>query len=201
MDLAAGPAMAYLHPMSTMPLLIVVLLAAAVLGTGGASAALRQRPDSRRPLTPSTAKDKNIQVMLENFRAIEQRDRNHENLEPMRQLMQPDVEFHWPPALPYGGTSRVERRTGRPNWSDTWTPLQPTPVERRMDPRVIAASDDEVVILYHQRGVSTDGERFDGEVLGLYQVRDGKLARGQMFYFDEAAAVRFLARAASHSAR
>jgi ketosteroid isomerase-like protein len=137
--------------------------------------------------------------MLEIFRAIEQRDPDTENVERQRQLMQPDVEFHWPPALPYGGTSRAERRTGQLNWSDAWTPLQPSLAERRMDPRVIAASDDEVVVLYHQRGVSAQGDRFDGEVLGLYQVRDGKLARGQMFYFDEAALVRFLARAASHS--
>jgi ketosteroid isomerase-like protein len=187
--------------MSTTQLLIVVLLVAAVLGAGGAGAALRQRPDSKSPPAPSTARDKNIQVMLETFRAIEQRDPNHENVERLRQLVQPDVEFHWPPALPYGGTSRAERRAGRPNWGDTWTPLQPTLVRRRMDPRVIAASGDEVVVLYHQRGVSAEGERFDGEVLGLYQVRDGKLARGQMFYFDEAAAVSYLARAASHRVR
>jgi ketosteroid isomerase-like protein len=137
-------------------------------------------------------------VVLEIFRAIEQRDPDRENVERQRQLMQPDVELHWPPALPYGGTSRADRCTGRPNWSDVWTPLQPSLAERRMDPRVIAASDEEVVVLYHQRGVSAPGERFDGAVLGLYQVRDGKLARGQMFYFDEAAVVRFLARAVSH---
>jgi hypothetical protein len=29
-------------------------------------------------------------------------------------------------------------------------------------------------------------------VLGLYQIRDGKFARAQMFYFDTAAALRFL---------
>jgi len=32
-------------------------------------------------------------------------------------------------------------------------------------------------------------------VLGLYHVRGGKLARAQMFYFDTAAVVRFLAQA------
>jgi hypothetical protein len=35
----------------------------------------------------------------------------------------------------------------------------------------------------------------DGQVLGLYQLRDGKLARAQMFYFDPAGAARFLAEA------
>jgi hypothetical protein len=39
------------------------------------------------------------------------------------------------------------------------------------------------------------GERFDGEVLGLYQLRGGKLARAQMFYFDTAGLVSFLEKA------
>jgi ketosteroid isomerase-like protein len=61
---------------------------------------------------------------------------------------------------------------------------------------VIGADDHQVVILYHQRGVSPSGERFDGEVIGLYDMRDFKLSRAQMFYFDEAALVQFLQRAA-----
>ena len=64
-----------------------------------------------------------------------------------------------------------------------------------MDPRVVAAGEDEVVVLWRQRGVGPSGERFDGEVLGLYGFRDGKLARAQMFYFDAAAVAGFLARA------
>ena len=43
-----------------------------------------------------------------------------------------------------------------------------------------------LAILYHQRGVSPKGERFDGEAIGLYDLREFKLARAQMFYFDEA---------------
>lgn len=142
--------------------------------------------------------NENVQVMLELFRAIEQRKLNQENIQRELQFMQPDVEFHWPPSLPYGGTFRGVRRDG-PTWASTWNPLQPTPAERRMNPRVIAANESEVVILYHQRGVSPSGERFDGEVLGLYQLRGAKLARAQMFYFDEAAASRFLATAESQT--
>jgi len=63
-----------------------------------------------------------------------------------------------------------------------------------MDPRVVAAGDDEVVVLWRQRGINPDGDRFDGPVLGLYQVLEGKLARAQMFYFDTAALVSFLAK-------
>jgi hypothetical protein len=35
-------------------------------------------------------------------------------------------------------------------------------------------------------------EHFDGEAVGIYQLRDGKLLRAQMFYFDTSAVDRFL---------
>jgi len=130
----------------------------------------------------------NAELMLEVFRAVERRD-----LGRLGEVCCPDVEFHWPPSLPYGG---VVRGLGgdRPTWTATWLPLQPTDAERRMDPRVVAASEDEVVVLWEQRGMSPTGDRFDGPVLGLYRIRDGKLARAQMFYFDTAALTSFLAR-------
>ena len=62
-----------------------------------------------------------------------------------------------------------------------------------MDPRVVAATGDEVVVFWRQRGIDSSEERFDCEVLGLYQFRSGKLARAQMFYFDTAAVAHFLA--------
>lgn len=61
-----------------------------------------------------------------------------------------------------------------------------------MDAHVIAAHNDYDVILWHQRGLSPKGTRFDGEVLGLYTFRDGKLARAQMFHFDTLAVAKFL---------
>jgi ketosteroid isomerase-like protein len=73
-------------------------------------------------------------------------------------------------------------------------------MDRRMDPRIVAAGEDEVVVLWHQRGVTSAGVRFDGEVLGLYRVRGGKLARAQMFYFDTVPLVDFLASAKGHAA-
>ena len=56
-----------------------------------------------------------------------------------------------------------------------------------------AATEEEVVVLWRQRGLSPTGARFDGPVLGLYRVRDDKLARAQMFYFDTTALAGFLA--------
>lgn len=136
--------------------------------------------------------EENVRVMREIFSAIERRDTQHFN-----DLCDPNVEFHWPPSLPYGGITGRDQEG--PSWGKTWVPLQPTETDRRMDPRVVAASDDEVVVLWHQRGRSPAGESCDGEVLALYKLRDGKLVRGQMFYFDTAATNAFLAKAQSQA--
>ena len=134
----------------------------------------------------------NADVIREVFRTVEARDPKG------FELWQPDVEFQWPPSLPYGGTFRGMRPEG-PTWDQTWNPLQPTAAERHMDPRVVAASQDEVVVLWRQRGVSPSGERIDSEVLGLYRLRDGKLASAQMFYFDSTAVSKFLASASQQT--
>jgi ketosteroid isomerase-like protein len=133
--------------------------------------------------------DDAVGIVLEAFRAVEQRDEQR-----LYALYHPEVEFHWTPSLPFGRASRGRtRESSGPSWSEVWDPLQPTKAERSMDPRVVAATEREVVVLWHQRGLSRDGDRFDGEVLGLYQVRDGRFARAQMFYFDAIAVQRFLA--------
>jgi SnoaL-like domain len=77
-------------------------------------------------------------------------------------------------------------------WAAYWDRLQPTADLRRLQPRVIAAAGQEVVVLWRQRGLTPAGESLDSEVLGLYRVREGKLARGQMFYFDPASVCAFL---------
>jgi ketosteroid isomerase-like protein len=137
--------------------------------------------------------NENVTLLLDVFRAIEQRDNQR-----FRELVNPEFEIAWPPSLPYGGTARGLAPAG-PTWTETWLPLQPTEAERRMDPRVVAASGDKVVVLWRQRGLIPNGVRFDGEVLGLYRVHEGKLARAQMFYFDTAPLVDFLARAKGQS--
>ncbi len=131
----------------------------------------------------------NVAVVLQVFNAIEQRD-----LPRVLESCCSDVEFHWPPSLPYGGISRGFGGD-RPTWSATWAPLQPTETERKMGPRVVAASEEEVVVRWQQRGIGPTGERFDAPVLGLYRMRDRRLARAEMFYFDTAAVNTFLTRA------
>jgi len=159
--------------------------------------AFAQKQSPAYPRETSAAmstRNRNIQVILEIFRTLEERDPSRSTVDEREEaLYQPDVEFRWPSALPYGGTFRGKDAAV---WSATWNPLQPTAVERKMDPQVIGADENQVVILYHQRGVSPSGDLFDGEVIGLYDMRDFKLSHAQMFYFDEAALVQFLQRAA-----
>jgi ketosteroid isomerase-like protein len=129
-------------------------------------------------------------IVMEAFDAVERRDQRR-----LIQLYHPEVEFHWPPSLPYGGSSRgiaAQQDRSAAAWDQVWDPLQPTERERRMDPRVVAATDREVVVLWHQRALNPAGQRLDMETLGIYGVRDGKFARAQMFYFDTTAVLSFL---------
>ena len=130
-----------------------------------------------------------VDVVLAAFDAVERRDDAR-----FAEVCHQDAEFHWPPSLPYGGTVRgvAGADQGR-GWSGAWDPVQPTETQRRLDPRVVAATEEEVVVLWWQRGLDPGGDRFEGEVLGLYRVRQGKLVRAQMFYFDPVAASAFLA--------
>jgi NAD(P)H dehydrogenase (quinone) len=152
------------------------------------------RTELPRDAQPNNGAAASAALVMEAFEAVERRDR-----ERLLELYHPEVEFHWPPSLPYGGSYRGGEERSGPGWQKIWEPLQPTPGERALSPRLVAASADEVVVLWRQRGRRADGARFDDEVLGLYQVRDGKFARAQMFYFDTAAALRFLRNAATES--
>ena len=144
---------------------------------------------------PSMAHDENVATMLRIFDAIERRDEGRflENVDAA-------CEMHWPASLPYGGSATLSS-SHRPTWKDTWDRLQPTAAERAMDPRIVAATDDEVVVLWRQRGLGPTDERFDQEVLALYRLREGKLQRAQMFYFDTCAVAGFLTRSSTHMAR
>ena len=65
----------------------------------------------------------NAELMREVFGAIERRDAQR-----VLGLCHADVEFHWPPSLPYGGVAQGFGGD-RPRWTETWMPLQPTQAE------------------------------------------------------------------------
>ena len=164
------------------------LVAALALGTGPPSQNTHKANGDQQGQMLSKEQE-NSKAILAIFRAIEERDDRQ-----FRALLLPDFEIHWPRSLPYGGTFRGVEPQPR-GWGATWQPLQPTEAERKMDPQVIAAHGDDVVVLWHQRGRSGDGESIDEEVLGLYSFREEKLARAQMFYFDTVPVADFLRRA------
>jgi ketosteroid isomerase-like protein len=150
----------------------------------------RYRRARGQPSTPEGEEaqvsiNESVSIVLEAFGAVEQRDERR-----LRDICHPEVSFHWPPSLPFGSSQPGVSDS----WSAVWDRVQPTAGERRMDPRVVAATEHEVVVLWRQRGLGPRGERYDDEVLGLYEVRDAALARAQMFYFDALAVWCFLVR-------
>ena len=105
-----------------------------------------------------------------------------------------------PVALPYGGVTRGkaearEESRREETWIGTWARCSRRPPNAGWTRgwwRATAArwwSSTAIAPL------SPAGERIDFPVLALYGVRDGKLARAQMFHYDTAALVRFLDRA------
>jgi ketosteroid isomerase-like protein len=140
------------------------------------------------------SQERNKKIVLELFEAVEKQRPDR-----WADLVHPEVELHFPPQLPNGGIWRMsegaQAARGRPTWPQTWAPVQPTEAERCMDTRVVAASDDAVVVGWRQRGLSAAGERFECDVLSQFEIKDGKILRALMFYFDPEAAARFLARA------
>jgi ketosteroid isomerase-like protein len=138
----------------------------------------------------------NAALILTIFRAVEERD-----LQRLFALYHPDVEFYEAPSLPYGGAYRgLESVFEHARlWQETWDPLQPG--DRRMEPRVVAADGDEVVVLWRQKAINAVGEELDSPVLALYRIRENKLARAQMFHYDTGHVVRFLERATATGTR
>jgi ketosteroid isomerase-like protein len=134
----------------------------------------------------SVSSDANERLIGSVFQAIERRDGAA-----FLTLLDPEFAIHWPPSLPYGAQpDRV--LTGESSWLATWQPLQPTDAERAMSARVVASRGAEVVVLWRQRGRSAAGNTLDSEVLGLYELHNGKLLRAQMFHYDGAAVAAFL---------
>jgi ketosteroid isomerase-like protein len=161
------------------------IIAIAIVAPVAVSATLEPLSEESMP----GKEHKNSKTILAIFRAIEER-----NDAQFRSLLQPDFEIHWPRSLPYGGTCRGLEPQPH-GWGATWAALQPTEAERKMDARVVAAHDDDVVVLWRQRGRTKEGDILDEEVLGLCHFSEGKLARAQMFYFDTAPVAKFLERA------
>lgn len=49
-------------------------------------------------------------------------------------------------------------------------------------------------MVFHARGIDASGRHFDAPEVAIYDVRDGKIVRSQMFHADAAAVSEFLSR-------
>ena len=73
----------------------------------------------------------NEDLIMEHFAAIKRHD-----LDRIFEIYDPDVEFDWPPPLPYRDSTKgaTQAVSEDPSWQSTWLPLQPTAYDRTMDP-------------------------------------------------------------------
>jgi ketosteroid isomerase-like protein len=133
----------------------------------------------------------NEDVVLDALDAVELRDRDR-----LAKLYHADIEFNWPAALPYGGRHRgaaVAQMTDQ--FARIWIPLQPTELERRMEPTIVASQGDNVIARYIWKGRDKAGRDFATDTLAHYRVREQKLIYAQMYHFDLTGLVAFLAAA------
>jgi ketosteroid isomerase-like protein len=153
-----------------------------------------QNPLVEKTEPEPTMTQQNLEIVTRALRAVEQRD-----AQTLRTLYHPQIEFHWPPGLPYSGAwAGAEVIEMQRRFREVWHPLQPTEESRRMDFQVVAVGDDGCVIVkYRLKGVDSQGHRFETLTLADYQVRDGLFARAQMYYYDLQGLIAFLDQAAA----
>ena len=122
------------------------------------------------------------------FRGVEERD-----LEAYLAACDRNVVIREPGSLPYGGEyhGREGVRRHAASWMRTWSALQPGD-ERKLGADFVEAGDD-VVVRWRLRARAPDGSgTLDMPMVGIYRLRDGKLAEAHMFYSDTAEVLRFL---------
>jgi ketosteroid isomerase-like protein len=113
-----------------------------------------------------------------------------------------DVEIHEAESLPYGGVYRGRDGALR-HWErviDAWRPFQ-RDLRTNLSAVFVDGDGDTVAVLFRARGINASGDRFEAPEVGIYQVRDRRIVRSQMFHADTASVVRFLAgEGAGHAA-
>src|SRR5262245_20627930 len=80
---------------------------------GGASSAEKEAPFGDA-MSEHVSEQENAETMLAVFAAVEHRDARR-----LRDLFDPEAEFHWPPSLPYHRPDPASASTG-PAWEETW---------------------------------------------------------------------------------
>ena len=137
-----------------------------------------------------------VEVIMQVLSAVETR-----NLGRLDQLYHREkIQFHWQPGLPYSGAFHgplaVADMTAR--FARVWGGLQPDAECRRLHPQVLATDGKgRVIVQYLWQAVDQNGNRFQTDTLADYTVRDQRLARAKMYYFDLEGMLSFLRRSGS----
>ena len=130
----------------------------------------------------------NVETIRRLFWGVEERD-----LEAYTAAGHPEIVIREPGSLPYGGDfyGLEGMRLHAARWMQTWAALQPED-ERKLEAAFIDAGDY-VVARWRLRARAPDeDETLDMPMMGIYELRDGKLVGAQMFYSDTTEVLRFL---------
>lgn len=132
----------------------------------------------------------NIPVVRRLLEAVERRD-----FESMLDCYAPDVEINESDDLPYGGTYRGYEgvREHAEGFMRTWGRFQTEARDAKLDARFTEGTDGLVTAIFRHRANDPERrEQLQGDEVGVYEVRDGKVVRSQMFHFEQGTLARFL---------
>jgi ketosteroid isomerase-like protein len=130
-----------------------------------------------------------VEVVRRLFAAVEDRD-----LDRVLDCYSDDVEITEAEVLPYGGIWRGREGAAAhaEGFMRAWGGLQ-GPEESRLDARLWGDGAGTVCAVFRHRACDqASGKRFDAPEVGIYRVRDSRVARSQMFHADSAALIDFL---------
>jgi ketosteroid isomerase-like protein len=122
-------------------------------------------------VSESPAIQANIDAINRFFEGISRKD-----VDLVLSLYVPDCEFTAPEPLPWGGT--YKGHDGIKQLFSTFMPYW-TQIEEHAER--IVSSDDEVMVVVRQRGVTRTGADYDGLLALHFEMRDGKATRGRGF--------------------
>lgn len=113
----------------------------------------------------------NEQLVLDMFRAVEDRDGDR-----LLEIYDPDVEFVWPPELPYGGEYRGDGVVAMSEaFANAWDPVQHS--DRARHPvEWLHTTDGRVVVTGQYRGTAPmTGKPFVATFVHIFTLDEGQI--------------------------
>ncbi len=131
----------------------------------------------------------NVETVRRLFKTVEARD-----LAGMLAVYDHEIVIREASFLPYGGVHHGHEgaKLHAMSFVSTWNKFQPT--DEKLTDAVFIDAGDRVVVLFRLKGLaSKSGRKIDVPVVGVYQVRGGKVVESQMFYSDTSEILQFIA--------